>query len=102
MGVWIMDSVLATLKVNNEIELCQVEGQEAKKTIERELLHNRISYYMQWPKASIFNRKKDSCIICVNENSKDAAEEIIRRLIEEYGFKVQFLMQRCQTKLLCS
>ena len=28
-----MDSVLATLKVNNEIELCQVEGQEAKKTM---------------------------------------------------------------------
>ena len=100
MGVWIMDSVLATLKVNNEIELCQVEGQEAKKTIERELLHNRISYYMQWPKASIFNRKKDSCIICVNENSKDTAEEIIRGLTEEYGFKVQFLMKRCQTKLL--
>ena len=56
------------MKVHNEIELCEVSDPECKKLIEHELLKQRISFYIRWPKSSIFSRKKNCCIICVNEN----------------------------------
>ena len=55
-----MQPLYTTLKVNNEIELCEVIDLECKKLIERQLLKNRISYYIRWPKSSFFSRKKDS------------------------------------------
>ena len=58
-----MQPLYTTLKVNNEIELCEVSDPDCKQLIERALLKNRISYYIRWPKASFFSRKKDACII---------------------------------------
>ena len=54
-----MQPLYTTLKVNNEIELCEVSDPDCKQLIERALLKNRISYYIRWPKASFFSRKKD-------------------------------------------
>ena len=53
-----MQPLYTTLKVNNEIELCEVSDPDCKQLIERALLKNRISYYIRWPKASFFSRKK--------------------------------------------
>ena len=53
-----MQPLYTTLKVNNEIELCEVSDPDCKQLIERALLKNRISYYIRWPKSSFFNRKK--------------------------------------------
>ena len=53
-----MQPLYTTLKVNNEIELCEVSDPDCKQLIERALLKNRISYYIRWPKASLFSRKK--------------------------------------------
>ena len=47
-----MQPLYTTLKVNNEIELCEVSDPDCKQLIERALLKNRISYYIRWPKAS--------------------------------------------------
>ena len=58
-----MQQTFNTVKVNNEIELCEVMNSECKKEIERALLKNRISYYIRWPKNSFLSKKKDSCII---------------------------------------
>lgn len=89
-----MQPLYTAVKVNNEIELCEVDNLECKKEIERELLKNRISYYIRWPKSSLFSRKKDSCIICINDSARDAAEDVINALCEENGYKVKFLMRR--------
>ena len=40
-----MQPLYTTLKVNNEIELCEVSDPDCKQLIERALLKNRISYY---------------------------------------------------------
>lgn len=53
-----MQPLYTTLKVNNEIELCEVSDPDCKQLIERALLKNRISYYIRWPKASLFSRKR--------------------------------------------
>ena len=47
-----MQPLYTTLKVNNEIELCEVSDPDCKQLIERALLKNRISYYIRWPKSS--------------------------------------------------
>ena len=67
-----MQPLYTTLKVNNEIELCEVSDPDCKQLIERALLKNRISYYIRWPKSSFFNRKKDSCCLLY---TSDAADE---------------------------
>ena len=47
-----MQPLYTTLKVNNEIELCEVFDPDCKQLIERALLKNLISYYIRWPKSS--------------------------------------------------
>ena len=66
------------VKVHNEIELCETTDMEVKQQIERVLLRNRISYYIKWHKQGLFRRNRDVCLFCVNDNSKEEAEELIR------------------------
>ena len=87
-----MQPLYTTLKVNNEIELCEVSDPDCKQ--------NRISYYIRWPKASFFSRKKDACIICINDNVKDAAEEIVRGICDESGYNVRFILKRSSNNYL--
>ena len=95
-----MQPLYTTLKVNNEIELCEVSDPDCKQLIERALLKNRISYYIRWPKSSFFNRKKDSCIICINDNVRDTAEEIVRWICDESGYNVRFILKRSSNTYL--
>lgn len=95
-----MQPLYTALKVNNEIELCEVSDPECKCLIERALLKNRISYYIRWMKPSFFHRKKDICIICVNDNVRDEAENLIRAICDESGYHVRFIMKRSQNSYL--
>lgn len=94
-----MQPLYTNLKVNNEIELCEVADEECKKMIERALLQNRISYYIRWTKASLFG-KRQHCIICVNDNSKEDAEELVRSICDESGFRVKFLLRKSTNSYL--
>ncbi len=95
-----MQPLNTTVKLNNEIELCEVNNPDCKKEIERQLLKNRISYYIRWPKTSFLSHKKDCCIICVNDNSRDAAEEVVRTVCEDNGYAVKFLLRPSTNKYL--
>lgn len=94
-----MQPLLTNVKVNNEIELCEVSDQECKRLIERALLQNRISYYIRWTKASFFS-KKQNCIICINDHSKEEAEEIVRGICDEGGYHVKFLLRHSANSYL--
>ena len=83
--------IYSTLKVNNEIELCKVTDMNCKHMIERVLLKNRISYFVQWHKANILRRKPETCVFCINDNDKELAENAIRALGKEIENKVTFL-----------
>jgi len=95
-----MQPIYTSLKVNNEIELCEINDLECKQLIERELLKDRISYYIRWPKPSFFSRKKNVCIICVNDNVKEIAENVVRSICDEKGYTVKFLMKRSPNQYL--
>mgnify|MGYP006916180329 CR=1 FL=1 len=94
-----MQPIYTSLKVNNEIELCEVADDDCKKLIEKALLKNRISYYVRWTKASFFS-KRQNCIICVNDNSKEAAEELVRSICDEAGYRVKFLLRAASNNYL--
>ena len=87
-------------KVNNEIELCEILNNDCKHIIEKALLQNRISYYIRWPKVSFFSRKKNTCIICVNDNSREEAEAVVRMICEETGCRARFIMKRSRYSYL--
>lgn len=95
-----MYSLYTAMKVNNEIELCEVADIECKKLIERELLRNRISYYIRWAKPTLFNRKRNNCIICVHDDARDNAEDIVRAVCDESGYKVRFLFKKSTNNYL--
>lgn len=92
--------LFTTLKVNNEIELCEINDQECKNLIEQALLKERISFYIRWMKPSLFSRKKDVYIFCINEAVKETAEEIVRAICDEGGYEVKFLLRRTQNQYL--
>lgn len=95
-------TLYSMVKVNNEIELCEVGDLNCKQAIERELLRNRISYFIRWNKGGIFRlgRKKNYCIICVNGSAVEEAEAVINTLCEQQGYRVRFLMRKAKNSYL--
>jgi hypothetical protein len=87
-------------KINNEIELCEVSDIECKKAVEKALLNKRISYYIKWIKPSLFSRKKNICVFCVNDNVRDEAEAVVRMICDETGHNVRFIMKKTQVDYL--
>ncbi len=93
-------SLYTKVQVNNEIELCELSNMDCKRLIEKALLAEHISYYIRWSRPSLFRRKKNTCIICVNDNSRDLAEDIVRSVCDEKGYQVRFLLKRAQNPYL--
>lgn len=89
-----MQTEYTKLKVYNEIELCETFDMDIKQQIERVLLNNRISYYIKWYKEGFFRRNRNICIFCVNDGSRDVAEQLIRSLDSDIESKVRFLMRK--------
>lgn len=94
-----MQTLYTSLKVNNEIELCEIDGDESKKIIEKALLENRISYFIRWPKRRLFGRK-NVCIICVNDNASEEAAELVQTISDEVGCYVRFLFKKTKNDYL--
>ena len=92
--------IYTSLKVNNEIELCEISDLECKQLIEKRLLKERISYYIRWGKPSLFHLNRNTCIICVNDNVKEDAENVVRSVCDETGYPVKFLMRKSPNQYL--
>lgn len=90
-----METAYQKVKVNNEIEWCEVEDLDTKGKIEKILLNNRISYYITWTKHKLFSSdKNDHCIFCVNQLQKEAADDAIAELADEEKGKITFINKK--------
>lgn len=90
-----LETQYTKVKVHNEIELCEVEDVETKDKIEKELLKNRVSYFLRWTKPRWFGGNRNgTCIFCVNEAQRELAEEAIQNLGSVSGQKIKFLMKK--------
>lgn len=95
-----MQTLYTALKVNNEVELCEIATLDAKQQVEKVLLQHRISYFIKWPKPKLFSRRKTLCIICINENSKDDAEMAIQSLGDDVVSNVHFTLRKSENEFL--
>lgn len=78
------------VKVNNEIEFCEVKNMEMKDKVEKALLRERVSYFIRWKKPGFFsNDRKERCIFHVNSQQLDAA----LRAMEQSDVKVRLLVK---------
>jgi diaminopimelate epimerase len=90
-----METAYQKVKVNNEMEWCEVEDLETKGKIEKILLNNRISYYITWTRPKFFSSdKNEHCVFCVNQLQKDAADEAIACLEDEEKSKITFINKK--------
>lgn len=95
-----MQTLYTSLKINNEVEICEISDMNTKEQIEKILLQNRISYFIKWPKIKFFNRRKILCILCVNDNSKELAEEVIKSLGPDVTDYVRFILRKSENDFL--
>jgi hypothetical protein len=90
-----METAYQKVKVNNEMEWCEVEDLETKGKVEKILLNNRISYYITWAKPRLFSSdKNERCIFCVNQLQKETADAAIAALAEEEKGKIVFINKK--------
>lgn len=95
--VSIMITAFQKVKVNNEIEWCEVNDLEIKDKIEKVLLKNRVSYCINWSKPRLFSSEKNSkCIFCVNSLQKENAEEAIESLPDDVKAKITYLNKKVE------
>lgn len=95
-----MQTIYTQLKVNNEIEVCEITDMELKQQIEKELLKNRISYFIRWQRPNLFGRRKTTCVFCVNENVKDQVEEIISGMEGYNDSRVKLICRKTSKSFL--
>ena len=78
------------VKVNNEIEFCEVKNMEMKDKVEKVLLKERVSYFIRWKKPGFFsNDRKEKCVFHVNSQQLDAA----LKAMEQSGVKARLLVK---------
>ncbi|MDO4513048.1 MAG: hypothetical protein Q4B72_03340 [Lachnospiraceae bacterium] len=78
------------VKVNNEIEFCEVKNMEMKDKVEKALLKERVSYFIRWKKPGFFsNDRKEKCVFHVNSQQLDAAH----KAMEQSGVKARLLVK---------
>ncbi len=79
-----MENEYSKVKVNNEIDLCSVTDNDTKSALERAFLKARVSYFLRWEKAGLFEKLfkngKNRVVFCINSAQLPAAEEVISGL----------------------
>lgn len=90
-----METAYQKVKVHNELEWCQVTDMDTKEKIEKLLLKSRVSYYVKWEKPKLFSGDKfGTCIFCVNQLQKEAADDAIQPLVIEDKGSIKFINRK--------
>lgn len=107
-----VESKLTKVKVNNEIELCEVYDNETKERIKKVFFREGISFFIKFRKKfqmtgfaavdlageevsgerTLFPETKEGrYIICVNKSQEELARRSIMRVVPDHGDRVRFL-----------
>ncbi len=84
-----VESKYTHVKVNNEIELCEVYDKETKEKVKKAFFGAGISFFIKFKKAA--PGREGRFIICVNGSQRGAAKTAILRKIPEAGGCVSFI-----------
>lgn len=84
-----MENEYSKVKVNNEMDFCSVTDLDVKKTLEKEFMRARVSYFLRWEKPGFWSRlfggRKDSVVFCINSAQLETADAVLRELGEIEG-----------------
>lgn len=83
-----IESKYTHVKVNNEIELCEVYDKETKELIKKAFFGAGVSFFIKCKKS--FADKEGIYVICVNVSQKSAAKNAIFRNLDEAADRVNF------------
>ncbi len=106
-----VESKLTKVKVNNEIELCEVYDNTTKERIKKVFFREGISFFIKFRKKfqmvglaavdlageevsgerTMFPETKEGrYIICVNQSQEELARRSIMRVVPDHGDRVRF------------
>lgn len=65
-----IENQMTRVKVNNEIDLCEVANEKVRRKLEGALQYARVSYFLRWQEpgffAKLFFHERTKLIFCVN------------------------------------
>jgi len=86
-----VESKYTRIRVNNEIELCEVYEREVKDRIEKALVRSGVSFFIKWKRERNVQGGIGKYIICVNQHQKQCAEAAIHGILEDVNENVTFV-----------
>lgn len=91
MRIIMVESKYTKMRVNNEIELCEVYEREIKDKVEKAFVKSGVSFFIKWKREQ---GGKGKYIICVNQYQKQRAEAAIHGIVDDVNEEVTFVEGR--------
>ena len=85
-----VESKYTHVRVNNEIELCEICEREVKDKIEKAFVRNGVSFFIKWKRERSGQRENSKYIIFVNQHQRQRAEAVIHAVLEDANDNVIF------------
>ena len=91
-----VESKYTRVRVNNEIELCDIYEREVKDKIEKAFVKNGVSFFIKWKRERNAQGEAGKYIICVNQLQKQRAEAAIHGILEDANDNVTFVDKKAE------
>lgn len=79
-----IENQMTKVKVNNEIDLCEVASEKIRHKIEGALQYAGVSYFLRWQEPNFFSKlffhEKTRLIFCINAAQVDDALRVFDEL----------------------
>lgn len=91
-----IESKYTRVRVNHEIELCEIYEREVKDKIEKAFVKSGVSFFVKWKREKNVQGANGKYIICVNQLQKQCAEAAIYEILEDVNDNVTFVDKKNQ------
>jgi len=85
-----VESKFTHMRVNNEIELCELYEREIKDKVEKAFVRNGVSFFIKWKRERNGQKENSKYIIFVNQHQRQKAEAVIHAVLEDVNDNVVF------------
>lgn len=85
-----VDSKYTHMRVNNEIELCEIYEREIKDKVEKAFVRNGVSFFIKWKRERSGPKENSKYLIFVNQHQRQKAEAVIHAVLEDANDNVMF------------
>ena len=79
-----IENEMTKVKVNNEVDFCEVSSEKVRRKVEAAFQYARVSYFLRWQEPSFFGKyfmnERTRLIFCVNSSQVEDALDVIAQL----------------------